>query len=103
MANGLDTRRSGVAGGVMLLGLGALLISGWWWPGILVVIGIALAAERLLEGRYGAAGVIAVLFIGIPLAISGISKIDIPWTWLIAFVLVGLGLSSIVKALSGKN
>ena len=43
-------RRGGVAGGVILIGIGMLALTGWWWPGIMLVIGCGLAAERLLRG-----------------------------------------------------
>jgi hypothetical protein len=96
-------QRSGVGGGVFLVGLGMLFITGWWWPGILVVIGLAIASERALAGRFGAAlGVLAV-FLGIPLAIALLSKIDIPWTGLIALLLIVLGGVGIFKALTGRN
>ena len=39
-AQGTDTsRRGGVAGGVVLVGIGMLALTGWWWPGIMLVIG----------------------------------------------------------------
>ena len=44
-------RRGGVAGGVILIGIGMLAPTGWWWPGIMLVIGCGLAAERLLKGE----------------------------------------------------
>jgi hypothetical protein len=38
-AQGTDTsRRGGVAGGVVLVGIGMLALTGWW-PGIMLVIG----------------------------------------------------------------
>ncbi len=50
MSEVMRKERSGVAGGLILIGIGVLLITGWWWPGIMVVIGVALAAERWLSG-----------------------------------------------------
>lgn len=95
-----QTRRSSVAGGLMLLGIGLLLVTGWWWPGIMLVIGVAAAAERLLERRYTAAGTIAVIFIAVPLLISAASHINIPGTWIAGFLVAGLGVTVLVRALS---
>src|SRR5215211_9024036 len=39
-AQGNDTgRRGGVAGGVVQVGIGMLALTGWWWPGIMLVTG----------------------------------------------------------------
>src|SRR3954451_22622635 len=32
-------------GGVILIGIGMLALTRWWWPGIMLVIGCSLAAE----------------------------------------------------------
>ena len=45
------SKRGGVAGGVILIGIGMLALTGWWWPGIMLVIGCGLAADRLLKGE----------------------------------------------------
>jgi hypothetical protein len=34
-------RASSISGGIFLIGLGVLFLTGWWWPGILVVIGLS--------------------------------------------------------------
>lgn len=93
-------RHSEVAGGIILVGLGLLLITGWWWPGIMLVLGVAFAAERLMQGRFRAAVVVAVVFIGIPVAISAAQHIHIPATWVVGFVLAGLGVSVLARALN---
>lgn len=40
------------------------------------------------------------IFLAIPLGISVMTSIDIPWIWVIALVLIGLGASGVVKAMS---
>jgi hypothetical protein len=94
--------RSGVAGGLILIGIGVLLVTGWWWPGIMVVLGVALAAERWLSGRTREGIVVLGIFLGIPVAISLMASIDIPWIWVVALVLIGLGVSGVVKAMSAR-
>lgn len=92
--------RSGVAGGLILIGVGVLLVTGWWWPGIMVVIGVAMAAERLVSGRVRDALVVLGIFLAIPVGISLMNSIDIPWVWVMALVLIGFGVSGVVRALS---
>jgi len=62
-------KRGGVAGGVMLVGIGMLALTGWW-PGIMLVIGCASAAERFLRGEVAQAVSVFALFLAIPLAVS---------------------------------
>jgi hypothetical protein len=103
MSEVMRRERSGVAGGLILIGIGVLLITGWWWPGIMVVVGVALAAERWLSGRTREAVVVLGIFLAIPVALAIMGNLDIPWVWVIAFVLIGLGVSGVVKALhSGR-
>jgi predicted tellurium resistance membrane protein TerC len=93
-------RRSGIGSGIILLGIGPLIITGWWWPGIMLVLGLAFAVERLLQGRTRDAVVVAVIFIGIPLLISTTQHIHIPATWAIGFIVAALGVGVLVRAIS---
>ena len=100
MSEVMRRERSGVAGGLILIGIGVLLITGWWWPGIMLVIGVALAAERWLSGSTRDAIMVLAIFLAIPVGIALMTSIDIPWLWVIALVLIGLGASGVVKAMS---
>ena len=44
-------RASGISGGILLIGLGILLFSGWWWPGIMFAIGLSAGAELVFRGK----------------------------------------------------
>lgn len=44
-------RADQVAGGVFLIGLAILFMTGFWWPGILLVIGASSIARGVAEGR----------------------------------------------------
>lgn len=103
MSDVVNRERSGVAGGLILIGIGVLLITGWWWPGIMVVLGVALASERWLAGRTRDAFVTLAIFLGVPMAISLMGSIDIPWMWVIALVLIGFGIAGVVKSMSGSG
>ena len=97
------TERGGVGGGVLLVGFGMLLLTGWWWPGIMVVIGAAIAADRLIAGQVRSAVIVLAIFIGVPVGIALLSSIDIPWVELAAFVLIVLGGVAIARALAGSR
>jgi hypothetical protein len=94
------SRRGGVAGGVILIGIGMLALTGWWWPGIMLVIGCGLAAERLLRGEFVQAIGVLALFLVIPLGVSVLQHIDIPWSLVGPFVLVAVGLAIVVRAIA---
>jgi len=40
---------------IWLIGLGVLFLTGWWWPGILIVIGLSMVAGALLRADAPAA------------------------------------------------
>lgn len=48
---GSNERAGQLTGGIWLIGLGLLFATGWWWPGIMFVIGVASIAQGLAEGR----------------------------------------------------
>ena len=94
--------RGGIAGGIMLVGIGMLIITGWWWPGIMLVIGCALAAERFLNGQVAQAIGVFALFLAIPLGIAVLQDINIPWNLVVPFVLIALGLVVVFRAVANR-
>ncbi len=86
---------NGVTGALLLVGLGVLFLTGWWWPGVMVVLGIAVAAGLIFEGRYASGLVAAAIFFAIPLLVSS----NIPWGTFAPLVLIGLGVIALTKAL----
>jgi len=92
----MDKRRArdGVTAGLLLVGIGVLLLTGWWWPGIMVVLGIAIGAGLVFRGRYLAGLVIAAIFFAIPL----LTRTEIPWAILGPMILIGIGVVALVKA-----
>lgn len=93
-----DRRNTSIAGGVFVLGLGMLLLTGWWWPGILLVTGLAAAAELMRRGQASAATSTFLGFTAFPLGIALLSAMSVPWLPLGAFVLVALGLMWLARA-----
>ncbi len=94
---------SSIMGGVFLIGLGMLVLTGWWWPGIMLVIGLASAAELTRRGQLAVAAATFIGFAAIPVGIALISAINVPWMPVGAFILVVLGLLSLARAMSGAE
>ncbi len=40
--------RKSLQGGIWLIGIGVLLLTGFWWPGILILIGLSMLAGALI-------------------------------------------------------
>jgi hypothetical protein len=48
----MDKSRAGqMTGGLFLIGLAIIFLTGFWWPGMLFLIGFVTIANGLLEGR----------------------------------------------------
>lgn len=87
--------REGITGGLFLIGLGVIFLANWFWPGILVVIGIAAVSDLVLRGRYSEAIVPALIFFGIPLLVVA----NIGWHIYGPVLLITLGLVVLAKNL----
>ncbi len=92
----VDKQRVGgaITGGLILVGLGLLAMTGWWWPGIMIVLGVAVGSGLLLRGRYMAAAITSGVFFGIPI----LTKANVQWHVFGPMILIGLGASILVKA-----
>jgi hypothetical protein len=85
---------SGITSGLLLIGLGVIWFADWWWPGIMVVLGIAIGSGLVFRGRYVPAIVMMAIFFGIPI----LTEAQIPWDLFAPMVLIGVGVIVIVKA-----
>lgn len=96
--NNNKKRASEISGGIFLISLGILLVTGWWWPGIMFAIGLSSGAELVFRGKvaqgFGTLG----LFCAIPIGIWVIQETEIPWSLVGPLVLIGLGVIALVKA-----
>lgn len=45
------SRAGEVSGGLFLIGIAILFLTGWWWPGILFVVGTVVIVSGFLEGK----------------------------------------------------
>lgn len=89
----------GITGGLLLIGLGVIWFADWWWPGIMVVLGIAIGSGLVFRGRYRAAIVIMAIFFGIPI----LTEAQIPWSLFAPMVLIGIGVIILAKTLLLKG
>jgi len=84
--------------GIFLVGLGVLLFTGWWWPGIMVVLGLAGCAALVFRGQTARAIGTLALFWGIAIVAIIVQKVDVPWAIVGPLVLIGIGVIILVKA-----
>jgi len=90
-------RASGISGGIFLICLGILLFTGWWWPGIMIAIGLAGGAELVFQGKTARGIGTLAFFCAIPLTVWIIQETDIPWSLVGPMVLIGIGVIILVK------
>jgi len=94
---------SNISGGIFLIGLGVLFFTNWFWPGILLVIGLSSGVELIFRGKTREGiGTIA-LFSAIPIAITIAQSLDISWAIVGPFILIAVGAIILVKALFLKG
>jgi hypothetical protein len=92
-------RASGISGGIFLICLGILLYTGWWWPGIMFAIGLAGGAELVFRGKVARGLGTLAFFCAIPIVVWVIQETKIPWSLVIPMVLIGIGVTALVKSL----
>lgn len=91
--------KTGIAGGIFLIGLGVLVITGTWWPGIMLVIGLAVGAARAFHGNY----IQALTAFAFCLAIALIPATHIPWHIFGPFILISLGAVVLAQGILAKQ
>jgi hypothetical protein len=101
----MDRRKqaSGISGGIFLIGLGILMLTGWWWPGILVVIGLSGGAEQIFRGRTNSGIWTLAIFLGLALAFTLIQSTDVTWGIIGPFILIALGVIALVRVFYLKD
>lgn len=64
-----------ISNGIFLIGIGILLFTNAWWPGILLIIWVTLATRQYLTGRIYDLIITTIILVGFSLTI--IFKIDL--------------------------
>lgn len=93
-----ERRNSFIVGGMVVLGLGMVLLTGWWWPGLLLAIGFVAAAHFMRRDQVAATVITLLGFVVFPLGLALLSAISVPWLPLGAFLLIASGLIALVRA-----
>jgi hypothetical protein len=86
-----------LSGGIFLISLGVLIITGWWWPGIMVALGLSGGAGLIFRGRTREGISTLVFFIGIAVAVELIRRTDISGVVIGSFILIGIGIIILAK------
>ncbi len=85
---------NGVAGALLLIGLGILVLTGWWWPGIMVVLGVSIGTGLISEGKLLPGLVAAAIFFGIPF----LTDLHVSWGTFGPVILIGLGVIALARS-----
>lgn len=68
-------RAQNISTGLLFIGLALVAIFDWWWPGILLVIGLSVSIRQFLLGRTYDAILSLIIFIGS----FAVSQFTISW------------------------
>jgi len=94
---------SSISGGIFLIGLGVLFLTDWWWPGIMLVIGLSGGAELIFRGQIAKGPGTIAFFCGIPLIWTIVQATNISWAIIGPFILIALGVIMLVKVFFLKD
>ncbi len=99
-ASAKDKKRiaDAVSAGIFLIGLGILILTGWWWPGLMVVIGLSSGASLIFRDRVAAGISSLVFFCGIAVITLIVQNTDVDGVVIAGMILVGIGIIILVKA-----
>lgn len=87
-----------ISGGIFLIGLGLLFWVGWFWPGILLLIGVVGLIHESLRGKVWN-GLTSLLVMG---GLTAIFSLNWSWSTVLPIVLIALGLVGLVNAWRGR-
>jgi uncharacterized membrane protein len=79
-------RADQISGGVFLIGLAILFMTGFWWPGIMFVIGASAMARGVAEGRawYAVPGGLWMIGLGLVFLFN--------FSWPMILILIGVSM-----------
>jgi len=91
-------KASGISVGIFLISLGVLIFTGWWWPGIMIALGLSSGAELIFRGQTMKGIGSLVLFWGIAFIVIIAKTMSIPWNVIAPLILIGIGVIILVRA-----
>ena len=87
-----------ISGGIFLVGLGALFLLDWFWPGILLLIGVVGLVHESMQGKVWS-GLAALLILG---GLTVVFTFNWNWSMVFPIVLISLGVVGIANVLRGR-
>jgi hypothetical protein len=87
-----------ISGGVFLVGLGVLFLIHWFWPGILLLLGLVALVREWMQGERSK-GLTAFLILG---GLAVFFSFNFSWSIVLPVALICLGLIGIVNALRSR-
>ncbi|MGF1871817.1 hypothetical protein [Photobacterium indicum] len=84
--------RDGVSSGIFLIGFGLLYLTGWWWPGLLILLGVTGIVDMVMSANWKGAAKTAVVFMITAIVLWGLVGIGIMWNVLIPGLLILIGI-----------
>jgi hypothetical protein len=94
---------SPIAGGIFLICLGVLLVTRWWWPGIMFAIGISSCAELIYRGQVAKGIGSLIFFCAIPFVIGIILALGVSWFIIGPVILIGIGVIVLVRGIFSRG
>ena len=96
-------KASGLTEGIFFIGIGGLFLTNWFWPGILLVIGLSIGAELIFHGHIARGIRTMAFFSAIPIVVAIVQSTDIPQMVEGPFILIVLGVITLIKAFYLKD
>ena len=78
-------------------------MTNWWWPGIMLVIGLSGGAELIFRGQLARGIGTIVFFSAFPIIWAIAQATDISWAVVGSFILIALGVITLVKTVYLKD
>jgi hypothetical protein len=87
-----------ITGGIILIGVSVLLFSGWWWPGIMFVVGLGVGTGMIFRGKTAKGFGLMALLWSIPIGIWILQEMDLSLNLVAPIILAVVGVIVLAKA-----
>lgn len=94
----MSKKADAISGGGFLIGLGALFLFDWFWPGIFLLLGIVALAGEAMKGKVWN-GLVALLILG---GLAAAFSFNWDWSIILPIALIGLGVLALLNSLRGR-
>lgn len=91
--------RDGVSSGVFLIGFGVLYLTQWWWPGLMILLGVTGLADIVMSGHWKDALKTTAVFLIAAALLWGLVWTGIMWSILIPGTLISVGIFLVYRGL----